>query len=93
MSNEIKMGDLSSGDVVNDADDLIANGYGVLAGFSGYKKECRYVAHATTNHAHLVEENKQLRKALQSAFDLLLISGWDDDYKNDINEITNLLEK
>lgn len=65
MSNEMKMSDVFSGDVVSDADTLIANGYGELADFSGYKKECRYVAHAINNHDRLTEENKRLRDLLR----------------------------
>lgn len=35
----------------------------------------------------------ELHKQLQSAYDLLLISGWDDDFAADIREITNALSK
>lgn len=59
-----------------------------------------YVFHAINSHDQLVdtiaEQEKvisELHKQLQSAYDLLLISGWDDDFAADIREITNALSK
>ena len=63
MNNEIKMSDVF-GRVIADADTLIAHGYGTLADFSGYKRECRYVAHAINNHDRMAEENKRLREVV-----------------------------
>lgn len=65
MSKEMKMADVFDGDVIDDADTLMANGYGELADFSGYKRECRYAAHAINNHDSLVDENTALREALR----------------------------
>lgn len=88
----IKMKDVFPHGVINDADSLMAKGYGELADFSGYKKEARYAAYAINNHDRLTEENERLLEALTNAYDLLLISGWDDAYKDDINQITKLLK-
>ena len=52
----LKMKDVFDGDVVNDGDTLIATGYGILADFSGYKREARYVAHAVNTHDLLIDK-------------------------------------
>jgi len=61
---DIKMADVFSDDVVADADSLIASGYGVLADFSGYKKECRYTSVAINsyddNQALIAKQAEQL---------------------------------
>ena len=51
-----------------------------------------YATHAINNHDRLTEENKRLREALSHAYDLLLISGWDDYYADKIRLITGLLD-
>ena len=57
-----------------------------------YSTQVEYAAHAINNHDRLVEESKQLREALSHAYDLLLISGWDDYYADKIRLITGLLD-
>lgn len=66
---DIKMADVFSGDVVADADSLIASGYGVLADFSGYKKACRYTAVAInsydTNQALIDKQAEQIKMLIE----------------------------
>ena len=66
--SDLKMSDVFDGDVINDADSLIAEGYGELADFSGYKRECRYAAHAINSHDKLRTENEALRESLKLAY-------------------------
>ncbi|AUR87932.1 hypothetical protein NVP1106O_09 [Vibrio phage 1.106.O._10N.286.51.F7] len=60
----MKMSDVFDGEVIQDGDTILANGYGELADFSGYKKEARYVAHAVNSHDKLTDINKKLLVAL-----------------------------
>ncbi|CAL9959636.1 hypothetical protein VPHK24_0050 [Vibrio phage K24] len=62
--NSIKMSDIFKGEVIQDGDTLIADGYGELADFSGYKKEARYVAHAVNNFDESLSVNEKLLTAL-----------------------------
>lgn len=55
------MSDVFSGKVAQDGDTILADGYGELADFSGYKREARYAAHAINNHDSMVEEIAELK--------------------------------
>lgn len=89
----MKMSDVFEGDVIQDADTLLASGYGELANFSGYKKEARYAAHAINNHDRLDQENAELREFAKRM--ISHITGHDSDqakhYWN--QELDKLLNK
>lgn len=57
------MADAFTDPVVNDADCLLNEELGEIADFSGYKKECRYAAHAINSHDELVAEVERLRES------------------------------
>ena len=59
----LKMADVFTDPVVNDADCLLNKDLGEIADFSGYKKQCRYAAHAINSHDELVAEVERLRES------------------------------
>ena len=61
----LKMADVFFNEVVSDSDCMLNKDLGEIADFSGYKKECRYAAHAINSHDELVEHNGLLLSALQ----------------------------
>lgn len=58
----LNMADVFTDDVKSDSDYLLNNELGEIANFSGYKKECRYAAHAINSHDELVAEVERLRE-------------------------------
>ena len=74
---------------------LVEGGFNYGGALFENDKGVEYVITVTdANYMHgLKERVAKLEKALQSSFDLLLTSGWGDEYKSDINEITKLLEQ
>ena len=72
----LKMADSLVGEVFIDSDCLLSKALGQIADFSGYSKECRYIAHAINSHDELVaeverlrESNKRMAKAIWSKWD------------------------
>ena len=63
----LKMADVFVDEVVSDSDCLMNKTLGEIADFSGYKKECRYTAHAINSHDELVEQLDKATRALESA--------------------------
>ena len=59
----LKMADSLVGEVFIDSGCLLSKALGEIADFSGYNKECRYIAHAINSHDELVAEVERLRES------------------------------
>jgi hypothetical protein len=57
----LKMAEVFVDEVVSDSDCLLNKDLGEIADFSGYKKQCRYAAHAINSHDELVAEVEHLK--------------------------------
>lgn len=96
---DIKMADVFSGDVVADADSLIASGYGVLADFSGYKKACRYTAIAINsydaNQALISKQAEQIKMLRSTLIDTLTVvqGGLSSTIANGVNALESTKEQ
>ena len=73
----LKMADSLVGEVFIDSDCLLSKALGEIADFSGYNKECRYIAHAINSHDELVAEVERLRESIRVAFIDGCRVGWD----------------
>lgn len=65
MTEYLKMADVFVGEAISDADLLYDCEIESIADFSGYKKHCRYAAHAINHHDSLVTENEALRQQVE----------------------------
>lgn len=95
--SDLKMSDVFNGHkVIADADSLIVDTHCELADFSGYKKECRYVAHAINSYDSMAEkiasqqkEIAEYRSVFASMSELVNKQGWDSSYFDDLLEKHN----
>ncbi|MGL5282001.1 MAG: hypothetical protein ACRC8W_09710 [Plesiomonas shigelloides] len=99
MSDYLDMGDVFSLPVCADADLMYDCEIDSIADFSGYKKHCRYAAHAINNHGILVSISMDV-DALKSEVMRLsnenseLLNAIDDSVSSgDLNAVTLMRKK